>query len=647
MMNNSWRRVVAALGLAFSIVHAPAQTPAPALVPIEDLFAEADYSSVELSPDGKYVAFLTTLGTGKVGIALMDLGTGKIEGLVAPEDENIKDFFWKGSEYIVYSGDIGGDESPALRSITVQAPKGGKRRVVAISESYNEDRTNEANFLFVVDEMKFDPYHFIAYGRKTTGMTPATYYSVDVRNGERMAIWSDGRPPRDNVSQVLDNEGRIRARSRYEGPNIIFEVRPQATALYVKVAEFPANSPKWTFGTFKADNETLYIYNYEHDEHGALHTLHLPTQKLSEPLFTAPEGEISGTFGSYNRSKLYGVSYYSDRLHRHFFDAGREKLQAFLDKNLPATDNHIVSISADEKIYVVVAVSDRDPGTYYVLDLNRGSMGAIGRINHRINPSQMRPMQPVEYKARDGLDIHGYLTLPAGAEKGKVPLVIHPHGGPFGVRDGWGFDPEVQFWANRGFAVLQINYRGSGGYGQSFEQAGWREWGGKMQNDLSDGVKWAIDQGIADPARVVIAGASYGGYAALAGVTMTPELYCLGVNYVGVSDLNILRRAQNGDHRANEQFVNEMLGSEKTYLHDHSPVNLVDRIRVPTLHAYGYNDPRVDFDHWKELEPKLKQFKKNYEIMILKDEGHGFRNEQNRIAFYKRLDAFLAKNMPK
>jgi dipeptidyl aminopeptidase/acylaminoacyl peptidase len=133
----------------------------------------------------------------------------------------------------------------------------------------------------------------------------------------------------------------------------------------------------------------------------------------------------------------------------------------------------------------------------------------------------------------------------------------------------------------------------------------------------------------------------------LAGVSMTPELYCLGVNYVGVSDLNILRRAQNGDHRGNEQFVNEMLGSEKTYLRDRSPVNLVDRIRVPTLHAYGYNDPRVDFDHWRELEPKLKQFKKNYEIMILKDEGHGFRNEQNRIAFYKRLEAFLAKNMPK
>jgi dipeptidyl aminopeptidase/acylaminoacyl peptidase len=204
--------------------------------------------------------------------------------------------------------------------------------------------------------------------------------------------------------------------------------------------------------------------------------------------------------------------------------------------------------------------------------------------------------------------------------------------------------------ANRGYAVLQINYRGSGGYGYSFQKAGQREWGGKMQDDLSDGVKWAIAQGIADPNRVAIYGGSYGGYAALAGVTFTPELYCCAINYVGVSDLNLITswsdtKFLNRAGRSSDIFVREWIGDDPEYKNQRSPLNFVDRIRVPTLHAYGYNDIRVDIRNWTRLEAKLKQYNKPYEIIIQGDEGHGFRNEKGRVGYYAQLEAFLARNM--
>jgi dipeptidyl aminopeptidase/acylaminoacyl peptidase len=309
--------------------------------------------------------------------------------------------------------------------------------------------------------------------------------------------------------------------------------------------------------------------------------------------------------------------------------------------------NDITSTSADEKTLVIRSHSDRDPGTYYVLDLQQGRMVPLGRAMRGLDPQAMRPMEPISFQARDGLTIHGYLTRPADAGQGPAPLVINPHGGPYTIRDSWGFNPEVQLLANRGYAVLQVNYRGSGGYGVKFLQAGYHEWGGKMQDDLTDAVKWAIAQGITTADRVAIYGASYGGYAALAGLTFTPELYRCGINYVGVSDLG----AQIADYKISfspyyQLFASQQVGDDRAYLHDRSPVNFVQNIRAPLLNAYGYNDARVDIRQWKLLEPALKKYGKTYEIIINDKEGHGFQNEAARLDFYHRLEAFLARHLP-
>jgi dipeptidyl aminopeptidase/acylaminoacyl peptidase len=225
---------------------------------------------------------------------------------------------------------------------------------------------------------------------------------------------------------------------------------------------------------------------------------------------------------------------------------------------------------------------------------------------------------------------------------------MHPHGGPFGIRDSWGYDGDAQFLANRGYAVLQPNYRGSGGYGREFINKGRYQWGRAMQDDLTDGVQWAIKEGIADPARIAIYGASYGGYASLMGVIGTPDLYACGVNYVGAADLEITFHGRGEDAwRSGDEFgyQREWVGPTKAYRDETSPVNLVDRIKVPTLHAYGAEDPRVKIDHWLRLEPQLKKYHKEYQAIVEGKQGHGFRDQDASVSLYGALEVFLARHL--
>ncbi len=634
--------------LLFLGVFARAEPAAPR-IPVETFFAEPDCRSMQLAPDGKHLAFLTTLGFGKVGIALMDLATGKYDALVSARDENIKTFFWKGSDYIIYAGDIGGEESYAWRSIPIEPVKPGKpRRVVALAEAYRERYNENADFMQIVDRLKYDPRHLLIYGRREKGVNSMGMMLIDVSNGRRSNApgYIPASQNNRDVDDYADNNGILRVRIRSEGKNAIVEVRPRPDASYVQVREFPADQIDWSPMFFAADNENLYLFSTEASDTPTLHTFNVRTRELSPPIYRPPEGELDSVLCSWDRSKLYGVSYEAGKPAYHFIDPDRARLQQAIDRSLPDTFNQVVGASTDENILLILASSDRDPGTYYVFDRAHGRLGPVGKVQQAINPAQMRPMEVVNFTARDGLPLQAYLTRPAAARGVKVPLVIIPHGGPFGVRDSWGYDPESQFLANRGYAVLKVNYRGSSGYGVKFMRAGFREWGGRMQDDLTDAVKWVIQEGIADPAKVAIYGASYGGYATLVGLTSTPELYCCGANYVGPSDLSLLvGLGKNDSGEFGRMFYREYVGDQKDYLRTRSPVNFIERLRVPLLNAYGYNDPRVDFRHWTRLEAKLKEHKKPYEIIIESDEGHGFHNEKNRIAFYQKLDEFLARHL--
>jgi dipeptidyl aminopeptidase/acylaminoacyl peptidase len=259
----------------------------------------------------------------------------------------------------------------------------------------------------------------------------------------------------------------------------------------------------------------------------------------------------------------------------------------------------------------------------------------------------MAEMKPIQYKARDGLTIHGYLTVPKGSSGKNLPLIVNPHGGPE-LRDNWVFDPEVQFLANRGYAVLRVNFRGSTGYGKSFVKAGFKEWGRKQQDDITDGVKWAIAQGIADPKRICIFGASYGGFAALTGLEQTPELYRCGISYAGVIDVQRNFKSIERNLKIVQAALADMLGEAKTdasYWKEISPINHVDKIQVPVFLAYSEYDPKIPIATARDLAKALKKRGKLYDFMVKDNEAHGFHQEVNRIEFYKKVDQFLKANL--
>ncbi len=312
-------------------------------------------------------------------------------------------------------------------------------------------------------------------------------------------------------------------------------------------------------------------------------------------------------------------------------------------KQYPGEDVQITSESRDGKRMIFFVSADTDPGVYFLYDASKKKLVPLFQRRSWIKPAQMAAMEPVQFKARDGLQINGYLTRPLGKETAKqLPTVVFVHGGPFGIRDDWTFDPEVQMLASRGYAVLQVNYRGSGGYGDAFERAGYREWGGKMQDDVTDATRWAVDQGIADKNRVCIFGASYGGYAAMEGATKEPDLYKCAIAYAGVYDLRLM--LSSGDipvFLRGQNYLKLTLGSDENDLWNRSPIAHVDRLKAKVMLVVGGADQRVPAEQGEHLHDELNRRNIAHEWVYERAEGHGFYDVTHTTQLYEKIVAFL------
>lgn len=639
-------RLVRVLSVALVLPAFAATTPPT----IDQFFGLPNVRQPRLSPDGKKIAFLFPHEK-RMALGVFDRTTNESRMVVRGEDESIFSFFWKGNDRLVFEGDVAGNESFFVGSTDL-----GGTKILRLAESQRVENGITGTVANIIDPFHADPSRivvaaFFADNSDTTvfvGRT-AVVAKLNVLTRTRSPVLELKESDR-NVRLLTDQSGALRVRGRLVGPEVVWEHRADDGATFKEIARHPYHGYQetWQPLAFAADHVTLWlIVRSEHDR-GALHAYNTRTGQLGPVLFTPPEGELSAELVTTpDRRKLLGVVYETERRRTHWFDEERAALQRKLENSFVGCDVRITSESDDQSVKLIYVAHDREPGSYFVLDQKAGSLVLFKRVRN-LDPNALRPRQPISYPARDGLTIHGYLTLPAGATGKRVPLVIHPHGGPFGVRDSWGYDVDAQFLASRGYAVLQPNFRGSGGYGRAFLDKGRQQWGRAMQDDLSDGVKWAIAQGFADPARVAIYGASYGGYATLAGLTLTPELYRCGVNYVGASDLELTFKARGEDaYRQPNDFSYQLtwVGPTPEYRAATSPVNLADRIRVPTLHAYGEKDPRVKFDHWTRLEAQLKKHGIAYETLNERKQGHGFRDEKASIGFYGRLEEFLAKHL--
>jgi dipeptidyl aminopeptidase/acylaminoacyl peptidase len=629
------------------LMFAVASTTTASALGVEDLFAGPTMSNVSLSPDGGKVIFVTDL-EGRRGVALLDLSTGKSTPLVRASDEDIAFCAWKGNDYILYGGDNGGNESFALQSFHV-----ADRRIQRLIESWGENnemrQSGPAGTL--VNLWRESARKIIVYGTRDARAWYGNFYAVDIGTGTREPVVSQSeKDARETLGTVFDNAGRLRVRCRVTEKAVVVEARLGNALVFSRLFDQPRDLilSGLPYAQILKDNRTLVFVDYSENDRGALVTWDLESGRKTKTLFVPPEGEITAVHLSPDRSLVIGAEYQDEKPRVWWSDDVWARTQTSLDKALPDTVNRITSISDDGKRIIAHSSSDRDPGGYWLIDRTSAKprLVALGSINPKIDPKAMAPMEPIKFRARDGLEIAGYLTRPPARNK-PLPLIIHPHGGPYGIRDEWGFDPEVQFMVALGYAVLQVNYRGSGGYGRKFLEAGRFEWGAKMQDDLTDAVNWAVSTGIADPDRVAISGASYGGYAALAGVAFTPNIYRCAINYVGVSNLSLLGEHDRGANPIyDELFFRKWIHSDKEILKHRSPLFAVGAIRVPTFHAYGVNDPRVELRHWKFLKAELDRLHKPYELLLEGEEGHGFRKTAGRLEYYRRVERFLRVNLP-
>jgi dipeptidyl aminopeptidase/acylaminoacyl peptidase len=599
------------------------------MIPLEHFFRKPERIAVRLSPGGGHLAFLAPFER-RLNLFVTDLRTNDTRRVTSATERDIESYVWANDTRLVYAQDRGGDENYRLYA-------------VGRDGSNPLDLTPFENTKCgIVDDLEDDD-HSILIQMNRRDARIFDVFRLDVRTGD---LEQAAENPGNIQSWHTDHDGRLRLAVTTDGVNTSLLFRESERDDWRRVATYDfkeyARPCLFTF-----DNRRLWVSSNLGRDRAAICEYDPASGRETALLFEHPEVDVGHVLHSKRRRTITGVAFETDRLTMHFLDAEREEIQRLLDGRLPGYENRVVSHSRDESRYVVHASSDRTLGRYHLLDVPRRSLTPLFEISPWLDEAAMAEMRPISYTARDGLTIRGYLTLPRGSAPRELPLIVHPHGGPW-VRDSWGFDPEVQFLASRGFAVLQMNYRGSAGYGRRFLEAGFGQWGLAMQDDVTDAVRWAIDRGIADPRRVAIYGGSYGGYAALAGVTKTPELYACGISYVGVSNLFTWLESIPPYWKPYREMLHEMVGHperDEERLRRCSPFFNVERIRAPLLVAQGANDPRVPQRESDQIVDALRERGVEVEYLVKNDEGHGFRNEENRFEFYRALERFLLRQI--
>jgi dienelactone hydrolase len=613
---------------------------------------------VKIAPDGRHLAAIAVIDD-KPLLALVDLDTGKGATVHPREGEQVVDFWWVNPHRVVYTvgTKVAGFDQPAATGelFAVNADGGGARALFGYraggptTGSHIQHATAEYASATMIDTLRDDANHVLVGIDAWSGGAEGDFTQVDrmdVRDGTRQRVLS---APLRNASFMTDHHGVVRfaygvdSKSKYK----VFYRADEASPWALLFSE-NAQGIVWPMGFDRGDARVLMSCGRA-GAVGAICPWDVATQKLQEPIWTNPSVIADELETSLDGQQVVGVRSMPGMPAVSVLQPGADsiKLIAAFSQQFPGEFVDVVSSTDDGRKAVVLVSSDTDPGTFYLWDAQAGKASVLLQRAAWIHPQRMGQMQPVELKARDGLTLHGYLTRPSGKEEARhLPLVLFVHGGPFGIRDPWAYDPYVQMLATHGYAVLQVNFRGSGGYGYRFMRAGYRQWGGRMQDDLTDATRWAIDQGIADAGRVCIFGGSYGGYAALEGAVKEPDLYKCAIGYVGVYDL--ARMYRSGDIPQSSHglsYLHDALGDDAAVLAAHSPVNQLDRLRAQTMLVVGGRDRRVPPVQGESLHRQMLERHLAHEWLYKAEEGHGFYNEANRAELFGRIVEFLDRNI--
>lgn len=599
------------------------------LIPMKDFFKNPEKTNFDLSPDGTYIAFMKPWKK-RMNIHVQKIGEDKVTRITSAEKRDIAGYLWANNKRIVYIQDKGGDENYHGYAVDIDG------------SNFKELTPFDKVQARLIDDLENNPDEMlIAMNKRDKRIFDV--YRVNINTGKLKMV---AQNPGNIQGWQTDHDGKLRVATTTDGVNSSILYRGKESDEFKKIL---TTSFKDTLQPlfFTYDNKYLYVSSNLNRDKQAIFKYDIANGKFMEKIYEHPETDVSNLIRSDKQKKILGVSYNIDKVRYHFFDKKRAELQKYLESKLPGLQVVVASSSKDETKLLIRTYSDKTRGAYYFFDVKTKKLKKLEEVSPWLKAEQMADMKPIKYKSRDGLTIHGYLTLPRGVEAKKLPIVVNPHGGPW-ARDFWGYNPEIQFLANRGYAVLQMNFRGSTSFGKKFWQASFKQWGKTMQNDITDGVKMLIKKGIADPKRIGIYGGSYGGYATLAGLTFTPDLYACGVDYVGVSSIFSWMKAFPPYWKPFLEMVYEMVGhpeKDKELLKSASPLYHVDKIKVPLLVAQGANDPRVPKAESDQLVEALKKRGIDAPYIVKDNEGHGFRNEENRFDFYRAMEKFLGKHL--
>jgi dipeptidyl aminopeptidase/acylaminoacyl peptidase len=602
----------------------------PEIIPLENFFKNSDRTSYDISPDGKYISFLGPYES-RMNIFIQKIGSEKVTRITSETDRDIAGYFWGNNSRILFLKDSGGDENYALYGVDFN----GKNQKCLTC--FDGVRTQ------IIDDLE-DNEDEVIIGLNKRNPQVFDPYRLNIKTGEMVMLAEN---PGNIQGWMTDHEGKLRlALAIVDGINtqVQYRATEQDEFKPVLTTNFKESLDP-AFFTF--DNKYLYATSNLGRDKSAAVVFDPESGKEIEVLYKNDGYDLSNISYSRKRKVLTAASFVSWKRERHFFDETTKKLFERLESELKGYELSISASDKAEETFIVRTYSDRSLGAYYIYDLVKDKLTKIQEVSPWIDETKMADIKPIQYRARDGQIIHGYLTLPKGVEAKNLPVVVNPHGGPW-ARDNWGFNPEVQFLANRGYAVLQMNFRGSTGYGRAFWESSFKQWGLTMQNDITDGVYWLINEGIADKDNIAIYGASYGGYATLQGLVVTPTLYAAGVDYVGVSNLFTFMNTIPPYWKPMLDMMYEMVGnpeSDSIQLEATSPALNANRIMAPLFVAQGKNDPRVNIDESDQIVEAIRKRGIEVEYMVKDNEGHGFHNEENRFDFYRSMEKFLSKHL--
>ena len=631
------------------------QAAAPATVPLAAFVQEDQFYNPRMAPDGKHIAITARVPSGDRFIPVLmmySLPDMKMTGAVRfPVFEVPVSYYWVSpTRLVVAKGrEFGSREAPQATGELVATDIDGKkqeylfgyrmRNLSSRGERYGDDDA----FGYVEDVSKKRDGHVFVTSHAWEGKN-SMLYDIDSARATRTLVADIPMP---DLTFILQHSGKPRFAFGTDDESHAVEFRfDEAAKRWNKIEK---NSGRRYRPFYFSSDDSEFIASYSaNGEPDSLIREDYATGKRTT-LFSDPVGSYAGLlytgeslpFGAFSSVGIPKVRYFDDK-------SADAQLHQQLSAQFPGQYLHFIDFSDDGKLLLFSVKSDRDPGSYYLFDRTTMKADLLFSAMEAIFPEQMAERRPISFKARDGLELHGFMTMPANTGNGKLPLVVLPHGGPHGPSDTWFFDDDAQFLASRGYAVLQVNFRGSGGRGLNFQEAGYRQWGGKIIDDLEDGTRWAIAQGAVDGDRVCAYGASFGAYASMMLAVRDSARYKCVVGYVGVYDLKLLAKPENNRGDAFKASVfRKYVGDDKAELDRNSPVMLAASITSPVMLIHGGQDKRAPVEHAHAMRAALVKANRPPEWFLAPNEGHGFYDTANRTAFYEKLEAFLGKHIGK